>query len=465
MFFISIIFEFILQDIFNELTKPCKMKPKQLEKNTQSDLFNPLLEDFINLEHPLIKLSKTIDWDYFDQSFSPLYSDKGRMALPTRLLVGLHYLKYSYDLSDELVVSNFLENPYYQYFCGEKRFRHDFPLDSSTLTRWRQRLKEHDLEKLLEGSIKAGLKSGLIKKKDLEKVIVDTTVQEKNIRFPTDSRLYDRLREKLVSLAKDEGIALRQTYCRLAKKCIHHQSGYAKARQFKRSGKMTKNLKNYLGRVCRDIKRKSNPPSPKMAELLKLANRLLEQKRHDKKKLYSIHEPSVECIAKGKAHKPYEFGNKVSIATTVASNWVIGALSFHGNPYDAHTLSESIKQVERVNQIKVKAIAADMGYRGHNYQGEAEVHIVNRYRKKVKRSIRQIWKRRSAVEPIIGHMKSDHSLKRNQLKGKRGDQMNVILSGCGFNIRKLLKAFLFLEKEIHFLVNFFLKKIERPSFY
>ena len=365
-------------------------------------------------------------------------------------MVGLHYLKYTYDLSDDRVIRSFVENPYYQYFCGMTHFQHHLPLDSSSLTKWRKRLKTEDLEALLSTSIETGLKAGFIKKRELERVIVDTTVQEKHIRFPTDSRLQDRMREKLVSQALKDGISLRQTYTRVGKRELLRISGYRKANQFKRAKKSEKRIKTILGRVIRDIERKTSSQSPEMEALLVLAKRLYQQQRQDKDKLYSIHEPEVECIAKGKAHKKYEFGNKVSITSTLKSNWIVGSLSFHGNPYDGHTLSEVLKQTERLTDVAVKLVSVDLGYRKHNYKGEAKVYLSNRFRKKVKASVKKIWKRRSAVEPIIGHLKSDNRLSRNMLKGIKGDDINPILAACGYNMRKLLKAFSFFKNLFQF---------------
>jgi IS5 family transposase len=417
------------------------MKPKKTANIIQNNLFKIVLKDIVNEKHPLVKLADSIHWKNFDEKFEGFYSDKGRKALPTRLLVGLHYLKYSYNLSDDQLVFSYLENPYYQYFCGATYFEHHLPLDSSSLTKWRNRLKEEDLEELLSETIKTALKAGFVKKKELEKVIVDTTVQEKNIRFPSDSRLQDRMREKLVNQAKKEGINLRQSYERVGKTLLLRISGYRKANQFKRAKKAEKKLKIILGRVVRDIERKAEKLSPEMKEILALAKRLFEQKRKDKNKIYSIHEPKVECIAKGKAHKKYEFGNKVSISSTLNSNWVVGSLAFHGNPYDGHTLNDAISQTEKLTETKVKLISVDLGYRKHDYQGSAEVYLSNRFRKKVKPAVKKIWKRRSAVEPIIGHLKSDNGLKRNMLKGVKGDKINPILAASGYNMRKLLKAF------------------------
>jgi len=417
------------------------MKPKKTPSIIQNDLFRIALKDIVNEKHPLVQLSETINWSELETKFSALYSDKGREALPVRLLVGLHYLKYSYDLSDERLIGSFIENPYYQYFCGMTHFQHHLPLNSSSLTKWRNRLSQADLELLLSASIETGIKAGFIKKKELERVIVDTTVQEKDVRFPTDSRLQDRMREKLVSQAEREGIFLRQSYKRVGKRELLRISGYRKANQFKRAKKSEKRVKTILGRVIRDIQRKTSNPSPEMSALLVLAKRLHAQKRKDKNKIYSIHESGVECIAKGKAHKKYEFGNKVSITSTLNTNWVVGSLSFHGNPYDGHTLDEVVKQTERLTKTTVQLISADLGYRKHNYIGDAIVHLSNRFRKKVKPSVKKIWKRRSAIEPIIGHLKTDNRLNRNRLKGIKGDDINPILAACGYNMRKLLKAF------------------------
>ena len=287
---------------------------------------------------------------------------------------------------------------------------------------------------------RAGLRGGFIRKTELKRVNVDTTVQEKEIRYPTDGRLYDRMREKLVDAAVKRGIELRQSYVRKGKQSLHRQSGYARAKQFKRARKETRKLKTYLGRDTRDIERKVGSMDNELQELLNLSHRLLIQERKDKNKLYSVHEPAVECISKGKVHKRYEFGCKVGIATTANHNWAVASVAFHGNPYDGHTLNQTLDQVKRVTGIKPLQAACDLGYRGHDYEGDCRILIANRYRKKVSASIRRWWKRRSAVEPVIGHMKHEHGMERNRLKGTEGDSVNAILSACGYNMRKLLRA-------------------------
>ena len=419
------------------------------------------LDQILNRRHPLYQLSETIGWESFDETFGKYYSEtQGRPAKATRLMVGLHYLKHTFDLSDEEVVGQWVENPYWQYFCGADYFEHESPIDPSLMTKWRNRIKSEGLEKLLGETIKAGLKSKVIKERSLGKINVDTTVQEKAITFPTDAKLYHKMREKLVDLASAKNIKLRQSYKRKSKKSLMMQGRYSHARQMKRAKKEVRSLKVYLGRVVRDIERKiagHTGLEELFSESLNLAHRILSQQRHDSPKVYSIHAPEVECISKGKAHKKYEFGCKVSVAATSKDNFVIGVKAFHGNPYDGHTLNESVLQAEQLAEFKAKKIFVDRGYRGHDYDGDGIVHIARAGMKKLSASLRKWLKRRSAIEPIIGHMKNDGRLKRNYLLGAEGDQINAILCGAGQNLRKLLAAFLFFLFYRLFQINF-LKK-------
>jgi len=412
----------------------------------EGDLFRIELSGLLNERHSLFRLANTIDWGSFEEAFGSSYSKtQGAPAKPIRLMVGLHYLKYTYDLSDEQVVAQWVENPYWQYFCGAQFFEYEFPLDPSSLTRWRKRISGKGIEKLLEETIKAGLKMKVITRSQLKKVSVDTTVQEKAISYPTDAKLYFRLREKLVKLAKEQALDLRQNYNRLGKKDLVMQGRYRYARQFKRARKARKRLKTQLGCVMRDIERKikSRPElQEKFVELLAMGNRLLAQTQHSKNKLYSLHEPEVECIGKGKAHKKYEFGNKVSFVTCLKNVFILGIQGLHGNPYDGHTLNSSIEQAEKLSGVSIEEIYVDQGYRKHDYQGTGKVEMARRCLKKLKASLRKKLNLRSGIEPVIGHTKSDSRLDRNYLSGKEGDRINAILSGYAFNIRKLLKAFL-----------------------
>jgi IS5 family transposase len=423
------------------------MNPKaSAHSDPQRDLFRVELQHLVDRGHPLVQLADQIQWSQFESAFAPLFcADNGRAACPVRLMVGLHYLKHTFDLSDEDSVAQWVENPYWQYFCGGKFFEHRLPIDPSSMSRWRGRLQEAGVEKMLAELIATGLRSGAIGAVMLERINVDTTVQEKFVRFPTDARLYNRMRERLVTAAQRRGIGLRQSYARVGRWTLTSQQRYASAQQFRRARRMTKRLRTLLGRVVRDIERKTTQRDAELTELLQRARRLLAQRRTDREKLYSVHAPEVECLAKGKAQKRYEFGCKVSVASTSRGNWIVGAQALHGNPYDGHTLRGALHQVERISGQKPQTTFVDLGYRGHGVEGESEIHVVPRKRRHLAKSLRQWMNRRAAIEPVIGHLKSGHRMERNRLKGRVGDQLNAVLSACGFNLRKLLRAFFCLD--------------------
>ncbi len=440
------------------------MKPKK--PKSELELFQSHLDQILDHDQPLYKMSHQIDWKVFEEEFGQLYSpDRGRPGLPIRLMVGLHYLKHTFDESDESVVEKLLQNPYWQYFCGFEYFQHHLPLDDTSLVKFRNRIGAKGLEKLFAETIEVAKREKLIKRNHLDKVNVDTTVQEKAIAFPTDARLYHKMRARLVREADKRGITLRQSYVRLGKKALARQGRYSHARQGKRAAKETRRLKTYLGRVMRDIARKAPEGDAELARLLALAERIHTQQRHDKKKVYSVHEPDVECIAKGKVHKKYEFGNKVGVASTSKDNWIVGVEAYHGNPYDGHTLKGAIEQVKRLTGWTPKEAFCDMGYQGHDAEESTKVHLVGARKKKLSRSLRKWFKRRAAIEPIIGHLKSDHRMHRNHYQGQTGDAVNATLSAAGFNLRKLLAFFLpFLCKAVFALrLAFYRVTITKPA--
>ena len=421
------------------------MKPKKPKHQDQADLFRSRLDQILDRKHPLFILSDQIDWTVFENKFGTLYADRGRPALPTRLMVGLHYLKHAFDESDESVVARLLENPYWQYFCGFEFFIHRLPLDPSSLVRWRKRIGPKQMEQLLAETLEAAKREEYLAEQHMERVNVDTTVQEKAIAYPTDARLQHKARVLLVKAAKQRGIPLRQSYLRLGKRALIMSARYAHARQMRRARAEQKKVKNYLGRVYRNILRNCPQPDKELAELLSLTQRLLTQKRHDKNKLYSLHAPEVECISKGKAHKKYEFGCKVSVATTSKNNWIVGVEALHNNPFDGHTLKGALKQVKRLAGWAVQNAYCDKGYKGNPRQLDGTaVHLANRRKSSMTPGEWRWFKRRSAIEPVIGHMKQDNRMDRNYLKGTDGDKMNAILAACGFNLRKLLRALLWL---------------------
>ncbi len=416
----------------------------QKSVSPQIDLFSTPLAKICSDQHPLCVLSSNIDWDILDEKFGLFFHENlGRPSARTRLIVGLHFLKSMYNESDESVVFKWVENPYWQYFCGEINFQHEFPIDPTTLNKWRKRIKSEGFEELFKTTIETGLKTGVITKRDFEKVNVDTTVQEKAVTFPTDAKLYHKMREKLVKEAKTIGIELRRTFKRASKSALIMQGRYRHARQMRRADREVRSLRVMMGRIKRDLDRKTKDfnRSEKLTNLLTLAERLYQQKRNDKNKIYSLHCPEVECIAKGKAHKKYEFGCKVGVTTSSKGNFVIGVKAFHGNPFDGHTLKESLNQVKSFlpEGISLKDVYTDKGYKGHGVT-EVDVHMDQKKKKTETRSFRKWLNRRAAIEPIIGHMKNDGGAKRNHLLGQQGDQINALLMGIGFNLRKILRS-------------------------
>jgi transposase, IS5 family len=406
------------------------------------DLFRERLEAIIDPRHRLVRLAGLVPWSRFDDAFGRFYGPLGRPAKPTRLMVGLHYLKHAHDLSDEEVVARWVENPYWQFFCGFDFFQHEAPIDASTMTRWRQRIGPAGLEEMLKASVGVALDTGVVKPSSLERVSVDTTVQPKAIAHPTDSRLYWKALQLLVRQAKRHGIALRQSHTRLAKAAMVRAGRHAHARQFRRMRRALKQLRTYLGRVFRDVGRKiagNAALEGKFARLLGLVERLMAQKPKDKDKLYALHAPEVVCIAKGKARTPYEFGAKVGIAVTNREGLVLAAKAFAGNPYDGHTLAATLDQAACISGVAAERIYVDKGYRGHDYAGTGTVMIAGR-RRGLSATMRRELKRRSAIEATIGHMKTDGRLDRNFLLGQAGDAINALLAAAGHNLRLVLAA-------------------------
>jgi transposase, IS5 family len=424
------------------------MRPKQPKAEPQEDLFRARLEKLVDPRHPLVRLAGLIDWARFEAEFGVLYVDGGRPGLPTRLMVGLHLLKHLDGLSDEAVCARYLDSPYVQLFCGETHFQHALPLDRSSMTRWRQRIGPERLEVLLAESVAAAQRGGAIEERHLRRVTIDTTVQPKAVTHPTDSKLLQRGIEILVRLARRHGIRLRQSYLRVARKARREAARLIHAGRRRQAERQVRQLRTWLGRLFRDIGRKAAGKAAVQTALagpLGLIARLLRQRREDRgrDKLYSLQAPEVECIGKGKAQARYEFGCKVSIATTNAAapggQFVLGARALPGNPYDGHTLAAQIAQTERITGLEVERAYVDRGYRGHD--ADKSRVFISGQKRGITPTIRRERRRRSAIEPVIGHMKSDGHLGRNFLHKTEGDAANVILAGAGHNLR-LLRAWL-----------------------
>ena len=426
------------------------MKPKEPVHTGQNDMFRSRLDQIIDMGHEKVVLAGAIDWQYLSDKCGQNYTDRaGHPPLSTRLMAGLHILKYADNLSDEELCSRWVENPYYQFFCGQEFFCHELPFDRSSMTRWRQRMGEDQIEALLAESLNVAVKLGAARPSDFTKVIVDTTVAEKNIAFPTDAKLINKARERLVAMAQKHGLKLRQSYKRVGKYALIMQQRYAHAKQYKRARRQLKRLKTWLGRTVRDIGRqiKGNGALEEVfrAELWK-AERVRTQRPRDDipKKIYSLHAPEVECIGKGKAHKPYEFGVKVSIATTLnrckGGQFAVHAKTLPGRPYDGHTLEKLLPQIETLTGGALNRILADAGYRGHNARLEHKFKVfTNGQKRRVTPAIKRQMKRRAAVEPVIGHIKNEHRMTRNYIAHTHGDAINPILAAAGYNFHLLLK--------------------------
>ncbi|TFL15911.1 IS5 family transposase, partial [Jannaschia formosa] len=409
------------------------------------DLLRPRLINLIDMRHELVRLEALIDWEFFEAEWMGFFpSHTGRPATSPRLVAGLLYLQHAYALSDEAVVARWAENPYWQHFCGETFFQHRPPIDPSPLTRWRKRIGEEGVEWLLTKMIEAGRDAGIIDARSTRDVIIDTTAMEKAIAHPTDARLYEKARLRLVKLTHEADLPLRQSYARLGPRLARQAGRYAHARQFRRMRKALRRLKGYTGRVMRDMARRlatvgDDGLRSRLEDELALVGRLLAQKPRDKRKLYALHEPDVDCISKGKAHKRYEFGCKVSVATTHREGFVVGTRSMPGNPYDGHTLHEALEQVEILADIRPKRVFVDRGYRGHGIEPASGTAVfISGQRRGMTRALRRALRRRSAIEPTIGHMKTDGRLARSPLKGTLGDALHAVLCGAGHNIRLIL---------------------------
>ncbi|KVN07129.1 MULTISPECIES: IS5 family transposase [unclassified Burkholderia] len=409
---------------------------------TEGDFFRQPLCEQINLKHPLVGLANLINWDRLSGSMSESFvSRKGRPATSPRLIAGLVYLQHAFDLSDEEVVWQWVENPYWQVFTGETYLQTEPPIDPSSLTRWRKRLGKAGVEELLAETIEAARRAGVIKAASVKRVILDTTVMEKAIAHPTDSRLLARCREHLVKAAARHGLKLRQNYNREAPRLASQIGRYAHAKQYKRMRKALRTLRSRVGRVMRDVERQLDSVTDQsrtaLQELVARTKRILSQKQKDKNKVYALHAPEVECLAKGKARKPYEFGVKVSITTTHKEGLVVGARSMPGNPYDGHTLAEALEQAAILSDVTPEVAIVDRGYKGAATDGVKIYHPG--LRRGITRTLRAMIRRRSAIEPTIGHMKADGKLDRNWLKGALGDAIHAVLCGAGHNLRMILR--------------------------
>ena len=406
----------------------------------QLDMFRPQLKQLLAPSHELVQLADEVDWAWIEEGLKDNYAEVGRPSVPIRCIVGMLLLKHMFNESDESVLDRWVENPYWQYFTGEQFFQHEKPFDASDFPKFRHRIGEQGMEKILSLSIK--LHPGAEKEAEVQ---IDPTVQEKNITFPTDTKLYKKIIEKCRKIAKVEGIILRQSYRRKLKELMLAQRNSQHPKRRKQARAAQRKIRTIAGRLVRELERKLPKAIHRWyQEQLALFKQVLAQQRHDKNKIYSLHAPEVCCIAKGKEHKPYEFGSKVAVVRGARSGVITGMRNFNTNLYDGHTLEPALAQSERVRVMaggnRPKQAVVDRGGKGKKQINGTEICIPSAPTKQAtayqKRKARQRFRQRAGIEPVISHLKYDHRMIRNFLKGMLGDAINALLAACAFNVKK-----------------------------
>ena len=461
------------------------------------DFFDGGIEGLIDMRKPLAVLATRMPWGEIEAVLGPKLAHRdrpgqvlvdedlfgaservqgsgvsaaGRPRLPVRLMAGLMYLKHLSNLSDEQLVERWADSPSWQFFCGQTHYEDRLPCDATQVVRFRQLIGEEGAEYLLKATIDAAVQMGAVKVEQLERVIVDTTVQEKAVAHPTDVRLLEVARYQVVKAAKACGIVLKQTYAKEGKELRIKGAGYAHAKQHKRLQRTVKRQRTILGVVTREVRRRLAAPAgadgggaggcgPKETALkvvLGRAEKLQKQKPKDKGKLYAMHAPEVECISKGKARKPYEWGVKTALVVAHECSLVLGARTFPGNPFDGHILNGVLEQSTNLMQdlkVKIKEVVADLGFRGKSVdEANPGVTIIHRGRYKSMTEEQRKWlKRRPAIEPVIGHVKADHRMQKCWLKGEVGDAVHAIHCAAGFNVAWLMRAIMRLGLKAAFL--------------
>lgn len=406
----------------------------------QKNLFKPHLSDFIDPHHELVLLGQKIDWDYFEHNFSTLYSTNGRPSMPIRLMVGCLVLKRIYNLGDETLAQAWIMNPYMQYFCGMTFFEHNFPCDPSDFVHFRKRIGIEGIEKIFRASVK-------IHGKDAQEkmVLSDTTVQENNTTFPTDAKLYKKIIDKLNQIAKRENLEQRQTYVRVSKQHLRDTHNSKHPRRAKKAKRALKKLNTNAGRLLRELER--NLSAHQLEQYhgeLEIYRKALNQKRSDKDKIYSLHKPFTACIAKGKAHKKFEFGNKTGLTLTYKSLIITSIKSFIGNPHDSKTIGPLLDQIEKNNLTLPKEVIYDRGGKGQKVIKNVLISTpdyrpLKRDTQYEKNQKRKKFRRRAAIEPVIGHLKTDYRMGQNYLHGAGSPQINAFLAAAGWNFKKMMR--------------------------
>ena len=409
-----------------------------------------MLVDFIDDKHELVLLSEKIDWDYFEKEFSPLYSKTGNPSHPIRFMVGCLLLKHLYNLGDETLASAWIMNPYMQYFCGRVFFEHQFPCDPSNFVHFRKRIREKGIEKIFSYSVRMHD----AKTSTSNFVLSDTTVQENNTTFPTDAKLCKKVIDYCNKIAENEGIKQRQRYTKVSKQLVRNTYNGKHPKRAKLTRKSQRQLKTIAMRLIRELERNFTAEQQEFyRESMELYTKAVTQKRNDTDKVYSLHKPFTRCIAKGKAHKQYEFGNKVGLVTTSnkGKKIILGIKAFLQTPYDGHTIEPLLEQMETGGQQLPKELVYDRGGKGKSEIKGVKISIPGVPRKTdtayQKHTKRKKFRTRAAIEPIIGHLKTDFRLAQNYFLGETGPQINALLSATAWNMKKMMEI---LKEKIFF---------------
>ena len=409
-----------------------------------------MLVDFIDDKHELVLLSEKIDWDYFEKEFSPLYSKTGNPSHPIRFMVGCLLLKHLYNLGDETLASAWIMNPYMQYFCGRVFFEHQFPCDPSNFVHFRKRIGEKGIEKIFSYSVRMHD----AKTSTSNFVLSDTTVQENNTTFPTDAKLCKKVIDYCNKIAENEGIKQRQRYTKVSKQLVRNTYNGKHPKRAKLARKSQRQLKTIAMRLIRELERNFTAEQQEFyRESMELYTKAVTQKRNDTDKVYSLHKPFTRCIAKGKAHKQYEFGNKVGLVTTSnkGKKIILGIKAFLQTPYDGHTIEPLLDQMETGGQQLPKELVYDRGGKGKSEIKGVKISIPGVPRKTdtayQKHTKRKKFRTRAAIEPIIGHLKTDFRLAQNYFLGETGPQINALLSATAWNMKKMMEI---LKEKIFF---------------
>ena len=420
-----------------------------LPDQSQRELFRPLLRDIIDPKHELSLLADRIDWDYFEKEFSPLYSNVGQPGVPIRLMVGCLMLKQMTNLGDETLAKQWIQNPYMQYFCGMRCFEHRFPFDPSDFVHFRKRIGEAGFEKIFEFSVKmhAEETETISASQPVKWHLSDTTVQENNTTFPTDSKLCKKVIDGCNKIAEEAGIKLRRSYRRESKQLMRNSYNAKHPQRAKQAKKARKRLRTIANAQIRDLYRKMTPAQKSVyKERLELYHRAANQKQNDKNKVYSLHKPFTCCIGKGKAHKQYEFGNKVGIIVTgnKGRKIITAVKAFIDNPYDGHTIEPLLEQMERHGQKLPKEIIYDRGGKGRKEIKGVRILTPGKSQKAdsnyAKQQKRKRFRSRAGIEAVIGHLKSDFRMAQNYLHREAGIQINAFMSCTAWNLKKMMSV-------------------------